>query len=483
MRSILAACAAAVLFASPLFAESPPGSTEPGGTTSSSTAPAGTGGDVAVEEQPQPSNPPPVSDSIVLANGKVRIGALFYTDFGVYFQTGFGPQFVTQTNFPGPGNNDFTTFDVHRAYINLFYSPSDHVTLRLTPNIYREAITGSADKAGAVGAIAASADGNLTYRLKYGYLEFGKLFENSTRFKSTNIRVGQQMNPLVDWEEALWDYRWLSLTPWNYLSLSSTQVGASLNGPIGKNGKTYLDYQVGIYNDSSFHAFEYSEQKQFMVRGSLYPMGAKSRFEGLGLTGFYDHGYTNNAPDTNAAIPVVRVAALAHYTTPSNGVLIGAEYDYGKNAFGTGNMFSGDGPQDLFGIGTTIYDTQTKLWQAVLAGTDTRQQGWNVFGRYAFPHSKFTVFAWDEFFKPNTNIPDDPLDFYHIVAGVAYRVSARWRIGVSDQHALYSHDQFTYPAASLAIFNPALAAANSTGIPSAVPPSVHVGFVSVEFSF
>src|SRR5947209_6030890 len=74
---VLAACAAAVLFASPLFAESPPGSTDPGGTASTSTEPAGKGGDVAVEEQPQPSNPPPVSDSIVLANGKVRIGALF----------------------------------------------------------------------------------------------------------------------------------------------------------------------------------------------------------------------------------------------------------------------------------------------------------------------------------------------------------------------------------------------------------------------
>jgi hypothetical protein len=474
MRSILAVCTVIVLFASPLLAETPPDSPE---------VAVGTGADTAVEEQPS-APPSQVQDSIVLANGKVRIGALFYTDFGVYFQTGFGPQFVTQTNFPGPGNNDFTTFDVHRAYINLFYSPTDHVTLRITPNIYREAITGSADKAGAVGAIAASADGNLTFRLKYGYLEFGKLFENSTHFKNTNLRFGQTMNPLVDWEEALWDYRFLSLVPWNYLSLSSTQVGASLNGPItGKNGRTYLDYQVGVFNDASFHAFEFSEQKQFMVRASLYPMGARTRFDGLGLTGFYEHGYTNNAPDTNAVVPVVRVAALAHYTTPSNGALIGFEYDYGKNAFNTGNMFSGDGPQDLFGIGTTVYATPTKLWQAVLAGTDTRQQGWNVFGRYTLPHSKFSVFAWDQFFKPNTNIPTDPLDFSHIVAGVAYRASSRWRVAVSDQHALYSHDQFTYPAATLATFNPALAAANPSGIPSAVPPSVHVAFLSVEFSF
>ena len=485
MRSILAVCAAAMLVGSPLFAESPPDSSEPAGTTAVSTEAAGKSGDPAAGEQAQPSPPPQsqLSDSIVLANGRVRIGALFYAQYGVYFQTGFGPQFLTQTNFPGPGNNYFNTFDVHRTYINLFYSPSDHITLRLTPNIYREAVTGSADKAGAVGAIAASADGNLTFRLKYGYMEWGKLFDDASHFKNTNIRFGQQMNPLVDWEEALWDYRWLSLTPWNYLSLSSTQVGASLNGPIGKNGKTYLDYQIGIFNDASFHAFEYSEQKQFMVRGSLYPMGAKTRFQGLGITGFYDHGYTNNAPDTNAAIPVTRVAALAHFTTPSNGALIGFEYDYGRNAFTTGNWASGSGPQDLFGIGTTVYATQTKLWQAILAGTNTRQDGWNVFGRYAFPNSKFSVFGWNEFFRPNTNIPDNPMNFYHIIGGVAYRASPRWRVALSDQWAQYNHSQFVYPASSLAMFNPALAAANPNGIPSAVPPSVHVGFLNFEFSF
>ncbi len=431
----------------------------------------------------QPAAAAPAQDSIVLANGKVRLGAVFYADWGFYDKTGFGPQFVTQTNFPGPGNDNFSSFDVHRTYINLFYSPSDHVTLRVTPNIYREAITGSADKAGATGAIGPTADGNLTFRLKYGYLEFGKLFENSTLFKSTNVRVGQQMNPLVDWEEALWDYRWLSLTPWNYLSLSSTHVGASLNGPIGKNGKTYLDYQVGVFNNVSFHAFEYAEQKQFMARASFYPMGAKTRFQGLGLTAFYDHGYTNSAPDTNAAVPVVRVAALAHYTTPNNGSLIGVEYDYGKNAFSTGNMFSGSAPQDLFGIGSTQYAGMTKLAQAVLAGTNTRQQGWNVFGRANLPHSKFSVFAWDQFFQPNTNVPTNPLDFYHVIAGLAYRVSPRWRVAFSSQYVLYKQSQFTYPADALAGFNPPLAAANPAGIPNAVPADIHAQFINFEFTF
>ncbi len=470
MRLTLATCVFAVLVSSVVFAD-PPDSDR---TAALGPEPAASGQQTAGAQQ--------LSDSVQLANGKVRLGALFYADYAYYYKTGFGPQFETQTNFPGAGNNNFSTFDVHRTYINLFYSPTDHVTLRLTPNIYREAITASADKVGQVSGIGASADGNLTFRLKYGYLEFGKLFEQTNYFKNTNIRFGQQMNPLVDWEEALWDYRWLSLTPWNYLSLSSTQVGASLNGPIGKNGKTYLDYQIGVFNDASFHAFEYSEQKQFMVRGSLYPMGAKTRFQGLGITGFYDHGYQNNPPDTGAA-PVIRTATLVHFTTTNNGAMIGAEYDWGKNAFSLGNMFSGSGPADAFGIATTQYAGLTSLAKAVLAGTETKQQGWNVFGRFNFPGTKFGVFAWDEFFQPNTNVPDNPLDFYHVIAGLSYRASARWRIAFSSQHVIYKHDQFTYPASSINGFSPSLAASNPAGIPNAVPSNVSVAMLNFEFSF
>jgi hypothetical protein len=201
------------------------------------------------------------------------------------------------------------------------------------------------------------------------------------------------------------------------------------------------------------------------------------------VTGFYGHGYTNNAPDTNAAARVVRMAALVHFTTPSNSAMIAGEYDSGRNAFNTNNMFSGDGPQDLFGLATTPYATQTKLWQAVLAGTATEQRGWAVFGRANIPHSKFAVFGMDEFFQPNTDVPTNPLDFYHVVAGVAYRVSPRWRFAVSTQHVVYSHSQFTYPADALATFSPTLAAANPTGIANAVPPGVNVQFVSFEFSF
>lgn len=483
MRLTLAMCVLSALIASPTFAGPPAADGVPSPNLSATPAPAA---DPAANGQ-QAAGPQQLQDSIQLANGKVQIGATFYADWAYYAKTGFAPQFVTQTNFPGTGNDGFNTFDVHRTYINLFYSPTDRVTLRLTPNIYRNpAGSVAGDKVGAVSGIASQADGNLTFRLKYGYLQFNKIFDGSDHFKGTNFRFGQQMNPLVDWEEALWDYRFVALVPWNYLSLSSTQVGAALNGGISSNGKTYLDYQVGIFNDVSFHAFEYSEQKQFMVRGSLYPMGAKTRFQGLGITGFYDHGYANTAPDSvpaSGAVPSIRTATMVHYTTPKNGALIAFEYDWGKNAMSVGNMFSGAEPADVLGLATTAYAGYSNLAKAILAPTSSKQQGYDVFGRVTFPGTKASVFGMFENFKPNTDVVSNPLDFNRLVLGLAYRVSPRWRMAFSSQNVLYTHDNFTYPAASIADFSPSLAAANPNGIPNAVSSNTNAIFVSFEFTF
>ncbi len=451
--------------------------------------------DAAPAPAPQPSVPAggqaagaqaaataPATDSIVLANGRVRIGTVFYGDWAFYSQTGFGPQFVTQTNFPGPGNDHFNSFDVHRTYLNFFFSPTDHVTFRLTPNLFREIGQTTADKLGQVAAMGSTADGNLSMRIKYAFIEFNNFAGASSPYKGTTVRFGSQYNPFIDWEEVLYDYRFVNLVPWNYLSLSSSQVGVSLNGPILSNGKQYIDYQIGVFNDVNFHQFEQSEQKQFMARVSYYPLGAASRFQGFGVTGFYDHGYTNAAPDAGA-FPVVRGATLAHYTTPNNGALIAFEYDWGKNAFGTGNLYSGAGPADVFGVGTTGFAGMSKLSQAVLASPSSKQRGFDVFGRANLPNTKFAVFGTYQYFQPNTDVPTDPFDFHRIVAGVAYKINPRLRLAINSQNLVYSHSQFTYPAASIALFSPLLAAANPNGIDNAVPTGIKAAFVSFEFTF
>src|SRR5581483_9667764 len=37
---------------------------------------------------------------------KVKLGTLVYGDWAYYWKTGFGPQFLTQINQPGPGNDN-----------------------------------------------------------------------------------------------------------------------------------------------------------------------------------------------------------------------------------------------------------------------------------------------------------------------------------------------------------------------------------------
>lgn len=435
------------------------------------------------EEQKKPR-----PDSIELAGGKIKIGALFYGDYAMYYQTGFGPQFLTQINQPGPGNDRYNTFDVSRAYINFLFSPSDAITFRVTPNIYRQIGAASATKFGAVSGIGANTDGELAFRLKYAYMDWNKLFAGSDALKEDKLTIGQQQNPLVDWEENLYGYRWVNLTPWNYLSLSSSQVGVSLHGPIKFGGKQYLDYGVGVFNNASFRQLEQSEQKQGMARISFYPLGAKSNYEGLGLTAFGDFGSKNVTPDTGgkgAARPLYRLAALAHYQLP-NGALIAYEYDYGRNAFSSGNLFSGSGPADEFGIAATptAFANFDALARALQNSDGTIQQGWDLFGRLPLTKkSKLSLFGMYQFFKPNTRVSVNPLDFERVVAGISYKYNSHLQFAVDSQNLFFRHSQFTFPSPELALFDPKLAAANPNGIPNAVPTDTQGVFMNVEFSF
>ena len=84
--------------------------------------------------------------------------------------------------------------------------------------------------------------------------------------KGDTVSLGVIQNPLVDWEEQMYGYRYVNLTPWNYLSFSSTQEGISVQGPIKFNELQYVDYDAGVCNNSSFHAFEHTNTKQVMGR-------------------------------------------------------------------------------------------------------------------------------------------------------------------------------------------------------------------------
>src|SRR5271154_5249684 len=49
---------------------------------------------------------------------KISIGTLVYADYGYFTHTGFGPQFLTQQFWPGPGNNSYSAFNITRTYLD-----------------------------------------------------------------------------------------------------------------------------------------------------------------------------------------------------------------------------------------------------------------------------------------------------------------------------------------------------------------------------
>jgi len=460
---------------------------------------------------------------------KFRVGAVFYADYRFYTHTGFQPQEITQITNPGPGNNDYNAFDVTRTYINLFFFPTKDWTLRLTPNMYKT-IGSSNIKVGQSTGFGSNLDGDLGVRMKYAWLQYAGLWDKLVvpSLKGGTVTGGEIPNPFVDWEEQLYGFRYVNLTPWNYLSLSSTQLGMSMQGPIKpfNDGLMYADYDFGVFNNSSFHAYEQTSTKQVMGRASIYPFGAGWRYQGLGLTGFYDYGYGNTAPDT-ASLPTVlksgdahitRIAALVHYATDEWN--IAGEFDYGKNAFTVNNLFSGSGPGDAFGFPTgkqftsvstfasqwykpsacsssvtcynpySGYGAQTGAWQAMLNSGAARQIGFDFFGHYHIPDTRLTPFGMFQWIMPNTYVSTNPLDFQRFVVGVSYQYNEFLRFALDSQNTLFYHNQMSIPVTTLKQTNyvpggklNSILLPQIGSIPFLVPRDTHSIFLNVEFAY
>jgi TolA-binding protein len=393
-------------------------------TTASLTAPVSSSAPAAAPAEPAPVPPPPAEDKDKLSDlayGKVKLGATFYGNFSHYTDAGYAPAFQDlPTTQLGPGNSGLNTFEVTRAYLNFFYSPSERVTLRVTPDIYR------------------LSDGNLSFRLKYAFVDFQKIFGDGA-FKKDKLTFGQTQQPLTDWEEGLSDHRYTYLTPWNYLSLSSTYVGAKLHGPIEMNGKEYLDYDIGVFTTASFHSTETNDKKQVMGRLTFYPLGTTADRTGLGFTVFENYGYNTKLPSQKST-PLNRLAVLLHYQTHNKAYQIAFEYQVGRNATSAGNMFSGVGPAS----GSTFSTTAA----TVLGGDQTQQRGFDVYGHARLGHSPFSLWGLYQYFQPNTNfhpasigLTDNPMDFSRTVGGLAYKVTSHFDVAFGDQNFHWLHPQ------------------------------------------
>lgn len=405
---------------------------------------------------------------IELAGGRIRLGFTMYGDWAWYPSSSYGPQFETQINQPGPGNKNFNSFDINRSYINFFYTPrSGKYTLRLTPNIYRNTGTFSSQAFGNNAQVGAGGTGSLNFRLKYAYVQFNDPFGSSPTFGKDKITLGQTTNPLIDWQESFYKYRFTSLVPWNYLSLSSTHMGAKIGGPVMSHGKMYLDYEAGVFDSGSFHNQEQAAEKQVMARVSVYPLGGTPRFGGFDISAFVDFGYANKPPDqqNTSTNSLYRTAFWAGYSAPHYAIL--GEYDYGKNAFSAGNLFSGSAP--CTSSSSSCVDPSYGYLASEAAGilaSGAQQRGFDFFGHVDIPHSPFSLFGMYQNFQPNINVSKDPLDFERIVGGIGYKYDSHLMFAIDSQNLLFTHSQFTY-----------------NGFTNAVPPNINALFLNMQVNY
>jgi hypothetical protein len=158
--------------------------------------------------------------------------------------------------------NHVNNFDVTRAYVNVIGKLAGGLGTRVTADVYR------------------NTDGSLAYRLKYAYAAY-------TPEKSPlTFKLGQIHTPLLDWEEALWDYRMqgtMALERGGYVS--SSDLGAGVDGNWRHD---FVNAQFGLYNGENYNRAPGDQRKDVMGRVSVRVYGTddSSRVGGLRVTGY-----------------------------------------------------------------------------------------------------------------------------------------------------------------------------------------------------
>ncbi|HTI06786.1 MAG TPA: hypothetical protein VL549_15900 [Gemmatimonadales bacterium] len=257
-------------------------------------------------------------------------------------------------------------FDVTRAYINVLGRFSGGVGTRITADIQR------------VGA----GDNSLRYRLKYAYVTY------TPTGSALTYKLGQIHTPLLDWEEALWDYRMqgqMAMERGGYVTSSDFGLGAD-----GKWGPDKVNMQVGIYNGEGYSGGTGDKRKDLEGRVSFRVM------------------------DTNDSSRVggLRVTAYGQYGKPTSG---------GKRSRLLGMVSYRSKQFTVAGEYAVTKDTVTAPAAPELSGAVA-----SLFGVYHFSSSKAALIARVDITDPNTDVGNNKLTRY--IAGASYQLSPNLRL-------------------------------------------------------
>ncbi|HEY7029018.1 MAG TPA: hypothetical protein VH438_15495 [Gemmatimonadales bacterium] len=286
-----------------------------------------------------------------------------------YLQYGYQLHEDSTMTPPGHQNN----FDVTRAYVNVIGKFGTLLT-RVTTDI-------DSRKAAA---------NQLTIRLKYAYAAWTP--ENS----SLTYKLGLLHTSLLDWEEALWDFRMqgqMAMERGGYVS--SSDFGAGIDGNFGYSK---VDLQLAVVSGENYSGAPGDSRKDAMGRISfkLANSDLPGRVGGLRITAYGQYG----KPTTGGQRE--RYLGIASYK--SKKALIAAEYALTKDSI------SGNGA-----VGTIAPRAYAKGQVISAYGTYWFSPKWGVIGRV-------------DLTDPNTDSSADKDQITRVIGGITYQLHEHLRL-------------------------------------------------------
>ncbi len=216
----------------------------------------------------------------------IRIGASLFADYT--YTTSLAP-----LAHDADGNEIHpNSFNVSRAYLNVFGNLNRYLSFRVTPEVARE--TGSS-----------SLNGSQTFRLKFAYVQLNL---DQWLTKGSWIRAGLNPTPWVDYEEPIYRYRFqgmLFVDRGGFLFTSDNGVAFHYNLP-----RDFGDFQAGVYNGEGSAHSDPNGEKALQVRVAVRPVPGNVALHGLRVAGFYD------ADHYAAGLPRKRAIAQVTYEHP-----------------------------------------------------------------------------------------------------------------------------------------------------------------------
>ncbi len=283
--------------------------------------------------------------------------------------------------------NHVNNFDVARAYVNVLGKFNGGLGTRVTADIFR------------------TADGSLSYRLKYAY------FGYNPGAGALTYKLGLLHTPLVDWEETLWDYRMqgtIALDRNGYLT--SSDFGAGVDGTWNKDA---VNAQVGIYNGEGYSKAPGDKRKDVMGRVSarLLATDDGSKVGGLRATAYAQVGKPTGGGRRD------RFVGLLSYR--SRLVTLAAEYAHVEDR-------SDDPPAPATPTGLTV-----------------KGRVISTFGVFHIPNSKAALIGRVDITDPNTDVADNRN--VRFIAGASYQLTPNLRL-LADVDNIAYEGGITTPA-------------------------------------